>query len=77
MEPPSPIQALGVNPFPSRFIIRTVPRGDGLLINFIIQEKHKHKNTVCIVLLFKASSLRERVETAKPYLAKYCRLEPH
>ena len=27
MEPPSPIQALGVNPFPSRFIIRTVPRG--------------------------------------------------
>ena len=33
MEPPSPIQALGVNPFPSRFIIRTVPRGDfdGLL----------------------------------------------
>ena len=28
MEPPSPIQALGVNPFPSRIIIRTVPRGD-------------------------------------------------
>ena len=28
MEPPSPIQALGVNPFLSRFIIRTVPRGD-------------------------------------------------
>ena len=28
MEPPFPIQALGVNPFPSRFIIRTVPRGD-------------------------------------------------
>ena len=28
MEPPSPIQALGVNPFPSRFIIRTVPRED-------------------------------------------------
>ena len=28
MEPPSPKQALGVNPFPSRFIIRTVPRGD-------------------------------------------------
>ena len=28
MEPPSPIQSLGVNPFPSRFIIRTVPRGD-------------------------------------------------
>ena len=28
MEPPSPIQALGVNPLPSRFIIRTVPRGD-------------------------------------------------
>ena len=28
MEPPSPIQALGVNPFPSRFINRTVPRGD-------------------------------------------------
>ena len=28
MEPPSPIQALGINPFPSRFIIRTVPRGD-------------------------------------------------
>ena len=28
MEPPSPIQALGVNPFPSRFIIRTVPRRD-------------------------------------------------
>ena len=25
MEPPSPIQAIGVNPFPSRFIIRTVP----------------------------------------------------
>jgi len=25
MEPPSPTQALGVNPFPSRFIIRTVP----------------------------------------------------
>ena len=25
MEPPSPIQALGVNPFPSGFIIRTVP----------------------------------------------------
>ena len=33
MEPPSPIQALGVNPFPSRFIIRPVPgetsRADG------------------------------------------------
>ena len=28
MEPPSPIQARGANPFPSRFIIRTVPRGD-------------------------------------------------
>ena len=28
MEPPSPIQALEVNPFPNRFIIRTVPRGD-------------------------------------------------
>ena len=28
MEPPSPIQTLGVNPFLSRFIIRTVPRGD-------------------------------------------------
>ena len=28
MEPPSPIQALAVNPFQSRFIIRTVPRGD-------------------------------------------------
>ena len=28
MEPPSPIQALGVNPPPSRFIIRTVPRGE-------------------------------------------------
>ena len=28
IEPPSPIQALGVNPFPSRFIIRTVPRGE-------------------------------------------------
>ena len=28
MEPPSPIQALGVDPFPSRCIIRTVPRGD-------------------------------------------------
>ena len=28
LEPPSPTQALGVNPFPSRFIIRTVPRGD-------------------------------------------------
>ena len=28
MEPPFPIQTLGVNPFPSRFIIRTVPRGD-------------------------------------------------
>ena len=28
MEPPSPIQALGVSPFPTRFIIRTVPRGD-------------------------------------------------
>ena len=25
MEPPSPTQALGVNPFPSRFINRTVP----------------------------------------------------
>ena len=28
MEPPSPIQALGASPFPRRFIIRTVPRGD-------------------------------------------------
>ena len=28
MEPPSFIQALGVNPLPSRFTIRTVPRGD-------------------------------------------------
>ena len=28
MESPSPIQALGVNPFPSTFIIRAVPRGD-------------------------------------------------
>ena len=28
MEPPSPTQALGANSFPSRFIIRTVPRGD-------------------------------------------------
>ena len=25
VEPPSPTQALGVNPFPSRFINRTVP----------------------------------------------------
>ena len=25
MEPPSPTQALGVNPFPSRFINRTIP----------------------------------------------------
>ena len=28
MEPPLPIQALEVNPFPRRVIIRTVPRGD-------------------------------------------------
>ena len=28
MEPLSPIQALGVNPCPSRFIIRSVPIGD-------------------------------------------------
>ena len=29
MEPPSPMQALGVNPFPCRYIhIRTVPRED-------------------------------------------------
>ena len=28
MEPPSPIQVLGVNPFPSRFIIRTALRED-------------------------------------------------
>ena len=28
MEPPSPLQALAVNPFLGRFIIRTVPRGD-------------------------------------------------
>ena len=28
MEPPSPIEALRVNSFPSRFIIRTIPRGD-------------------------------------------------
>ena len=28
MEPPSPIQALEVNRFPSRFIIRMVTRGD-------------------------------------------------
>ena len=27
MEPASPIQALGVNPFPSRFINRTIPWG--------------------------------------------------
>ena len=27
MEPASPIQALGVNPFPSRFIYRTIPWG--------------------------------------------------
>ena len=27
MEPASPIQALGVNPFPSGFIIRTIPWG--------------------------------------------------
>ena len=26
-EPPSPVQAVGVNPFPSKFIIRTFPRG--------------------------------------------------
>ena len=26
-EPISPIQALGIDPFPSRFIIRTVPKG--------------------------------------------------
>ena len=31
MEPPSPIHALGVNPFPSRFIIRTVSIGGGTL----------------------------------------------
>ena len=57
MEPPSPIQALGVNPFPSRFIIRTVPRGRAnhndemtLLLYFIKQQeircwqaKHNHK----------------------------------
>ena len=28
MEPSSPIQVIGVNPFPSRVIIRTVPRGE-------------------------------------------------
>ena len=28
MEPPFPIQALGVNPFPSRFINRTAASGD-------------------------------------------------
>ena len=27
MEPASPTQALGVNPFPSRFINRTIPWG--------------------------------------------------
>ena len=44
-EPISPIQALGVNPFPSRFIIRTVPRG-----GFARQQGRANRNDVIRVL---------------------------
>ena len=39
MEPASPTQALGVNPFPSRFINRTVPWG-----GFALIEERAHEN---------------------------------
>ena len=46
MERPSPIQALGVNPFPSRFIIRTVPRGD------FVRRRWKEPITMTLLLYF-------------------------
>ena len=46
MEPPSPIQALGVNPFPSRFIIRTAPRGDFAPRQWEEQSQRRHDSAI-------------------------------
>ena len=39
MEPSSPTQALGVNPFPSRFINRTVPSGSLRRLSPLIEQR--------------------------------------
>ena len=49
MESPSPIQALGVNPFPSRFIIRTFPRGD--FAPTVGRANHKDEMTVLLYFI--------------------------
>ena len=45
-KPTSPIQALGVNPFPSRFIIRTVPRGGVSRRQWKLRANHNDAVTV-------------------------------
>ena len=50
MEPPSPIQALGVNPFSSRFIMRTVPRRDQTSRADGGESQSQRRNDTAIVL---------------------------
>ena len=49
MEPPSPIQALGVNPFPSRFIIRKVPRGDFAHRRWELSQSQRRHDTAIVL----------------------------
>ena len=48
MEPPSPIQALGVNPFPSRFRIRMVPRRDLMPDSEKTQSQQRNNSTIVL-----------------------------
>ena len=50
MEPPSPIQALGVNPFPTRFIIRTVLRAGETSRADSGRSQSQRRNDTAIVL---------------------------
>ena len=50
MEPPSPIQALGVNPFPSRFIIRMFPKGE-LRVPTVGRANHNAEMTLLLYFI--------------------------
>ena len=49
MKPPSPIQALRVNPFPSRFIIRTVPRR---ILRAQTERRANHNDEIIVLFYF-------------------------
>ena len=51
MEPPPPIQAIGVNPFLSRFIIRTVPRARRLRAPTVGRANHNDEMTVLLFFI--------------------------